>query len=61
MIHLLELAVLFTLFSSLLAVAIGTWLEDNSACDELPMQHLRSTPEPPVVRTFTFFDQDAVV
>lgn len=35
-------------------------IEDNSACDELPLQRLRVTPDPPRVTTFTLFDQDAL-
>lgn len=34
--HVIEIAALVLLFSSVIAVAIGTFLEDNSECDELP-------------------------
>lgn len=50
--------VLVLVFSTVIGAFVGTWLEDNSECDDLPMQHPRSLPEPPRVRLCPF-DQDA--
>lgn len=57
--HALEVLALGFLFSAVVAVAVGTWIEDNNSCDELPLQRPRLTPDPPQVRKVTFFDQDA--
>lgn len=56
--HVLEVAVLVFLFSGVTAAAVGTFLHEHFACDELPMQRLRLTPEVPTVRKLPF-DQDA--
>lgn len=57
--HFVEVLALLSLAVFVVAVAVGTFLDDNSECDELPMQRRRVTPEPPLVRKVTFFDQDA--
>lgn len=56
-VHVTGVVVLVLLFSALVGWAVGTWLEDNSECDELPSRQ-RVTPEPPRVRLCPF-DQDA--
>lgn len=56
--HVLEVWLLVNLFGLILWVAVCTFLEDNSECDELPMQHPRTTPEVSTVRKMPF-DQDA--
>lgn len=56
--HVIEIVALVLLFSGVIAVAVGTFLEDNSECDVLPLQHPRLTPEVPSVRLLPF-DQDA--
>lgn len=54
-----EVLVLVLLISTVLAVAVGTFLADNSECDDLPLQRPRLTPEPPRVRKCPF-DQDVM-